>query len=445
MRRRTTTSRGAAAALDVQRTVVAPARHAHVTLALIAALLLVTPLVVTPSTKESFRLVKGLAAGWLGLASLIPAAWALRQVGAVPWRVLDRPLVRAVLPLTVVILAGAWWTPHPVHFRAAAADYAIGIGCAVGWSLALPGQLLRRALHVTILPAAIVSVLTIDQALGLFGLLDGLGVTAPTARLALTATLGNPGDIGASLVLPSGVGALLWLRRPMRAYERGALSMALGLMAAALVASGTLAALAAVVTGASVAVFAVRGSEVRRPIVIGAVLALLAVAIAAPPVLTRVTTAAGALTQGDLNTMLTGRLDGWRAAVEMIRVHPLTGVGQGAFRAAYADTRLSLMDRGVGFYEAQDRVMFATPHNEALSVAAEQGWPGVIALAWGAWCLLAATAKLHDTGERVLARAALAALAILSLAWFPMHVASVAWPWLVFFAWLDRRAMESPA
>ncbi len=43
----------------------------------------------------------------------------------------------------------------------------------------------------------------------------------------------------------------------------------------------------------------------------------------------------------------------------------------------------------------------ATPHNEALSVAAEQGLPGLVALAWAIWCAIASAARIG--GDRTLA------------------------------------------
>jgi O-antigen ligase len=140
------------------------------------------------------------------------------------------------------------------------------------------------------------------------------------------------------------------------------------------------------------------------------------------------------LTHGDVNALLTGRLDGWRVAVAMWERAPIVGVGQGAYRAEYADTRLALEARGVPFYREQQQVILATPHNEALSVAAEQGIPGLLALGWAVWWLFRAAVRLNSA----LAWAGIAALAVLCGVSFPLHVASVAFPWLLFFAWVFR-------
>src|SRR3712207_7132617 len=47
---------------------------------------------------------------------------------------------------------------------------------------------------------------------------------------------------------------------------------------------------------------------------------------------------------------LTGRLDGWRAALWMVREHPWTGVGHGAYRPEYVPAMNHLLDRGVQMY-----------------------------------------------------------------------------------------------
>ncbi len=54
---------------------------------------------------------------------------------------------------------------------------------------------MRRLLVWTIPPAVVVAALGVDQAFGWFGTLDWLHVQAPTARLRITSTIGNPGDL----------------------------------------------------------------------------------------------------------------------------------------------------------------------------------------------------------------------------------------------------------
>jgi O-antigen ligase len=458
----------------------------------IVALLVVTPFIVLTDIKEGFRLPQGLASGWLGLASLFAASFVLRDVASIPmgpafwWR---QPAIRALAPLAVVVAAGALTTSHSAHFRAAFIDFAIGIACVIGWSLALGAPALRRLLVWTIPPAVVVAALGVDQAFGWFGTLDWLNVQAPTARLRITSTIGNPGDVAGMLVLPS----LMAVEEiaGATARRRMLLAGALIVMTAALIVTATLAAVVAIVvglvvwtlprlwpgdvasavrasaTGASASAStsatdadaaaartgaAIDASVLRRRrmavLLAGALVLALAIAglAASTPLRARVSEKVMQLASGDLNAVLTGRLDGWRAAWAMMRAEPVTGVGQGAFRAEYADTRLALEAQGVTFLAEQQQVVMATPHNEALSVAAEQGVPGLVALAWAIWCAIASAARIRDRDhdhDRTLALTGLAALVVLSLVSFPLHVPAIAWPWLLFLAWIFRSAAAS--
>ena len=406
----------------------------------IALLVAVTAVIISPSGKDAFRLVKVLAAGWLGLVSLLIVAWPLRHGGSIDPRSRTRRLtLRAALPLTAVVLLGALWTTHRAHYVQSATDFLIAVACLIGWSLALSVGNLERVLRWTIPPAVLIALLTIDQALGLTGLLDGLGIQAPSARLALTATLGNPGDVAAYLVLPS---LLLVVDADGTLAERPWRWPAAGVMAVALAATATLTALAAVGVGLIVVVVSLRqrgnGLSTRAlTIAAGAIALAGAVAVAAPPLRARIVRGWDAIAARDLNALLTGRLDGWRVAISMLEHHPAAGVGQGGFVPEFAAARLALMDRGTTFYPEQTQTIFATPHNEWLSVAAEQGWPGLLALLWGVACVVRAAARTAGR-HRALAWSGLAALTLLTLTWFPFHAAAIAWPWLAWIAWLDR-------
>jgi O-antigen ligase len=228
-----------------------------------------------------------------------------------------------------------------------------------------------------------------------------------------------------------------------RARWGAAAALAVCLYAVAL--SQTLAALAAIAVGSAIlwllllprrqAAFVFGG---------GAVLALLLV-LAVAPLRTRMVAKAQEAVRGEWNDVLTGRLDGWRTAVWMLRENPWTGVGQGAYRPEFTPAKLALLDRGVEFYPRQTRPTFANAHNEYLEVAAEWGFPGLAALGWGIWTLLAAlrrgmSAQEGDLGgEGALAWAGTAALALLALAHFPFRVALVAFPALLFLSWAFRR------
>ena len=112
------------------------------------------------------------------LASLIVASFVLRRqrVDAAGARLVRQPALRALAPLALVVAVGALTTSHPAHFRAAFIDFAIGVACLVGWSLALDAPALRRLLVWTIPPADARGGAGVDQFSGWFGTLDWLQV-----------------------------------------------------------------------------------------------------------------------------------------------------------------------------------------------------------------------------------------------------------------------------
>jgi O-antigen ligase len=199
----------------------------------------------------------------------------------------------------------------------------------------------------------------------------------------------------------------------------------------------TLAAVAAVLAG-TLLLWAPRVPRRRAAALLaGLLVALALLAAGVAPLRQRVMEKAQALAEGNWNWLLTGRLDGWRTAAWMLREHPLTGVGQGAYRAEFAPAKLALLDQGVKFFPGLKESGFANAHNELLEAGAEWGIPGLLALAWALWVLLAALRRAGCTPEdRALAWAGTAALGILSLVDFPFRIALVAFPALLFLSWV---------
>jgi O-antigen ligase len=415
-------------------------------------LVLVPPFVFAAMAKESFRQPKLLASEWFALASLAALAWGLRRVREVRladvWRL---PAVRIVLPVLVIATAGLAATRHPLHAREALADLWIGAAVLVGWSAALPGSRLERLLQGLLGPATALALIGIGQYHGLqpltfFGL-------APGSRLAITSLAGNPGDLGAYLVLPVLV-AQASLRRRLRegeAWGRPAVwatAAALVVCTYALLLTQTLAALAAVVAG-SLLLWGILLPRRRALTLLGAgALAAVLLVAAVSPLRQRVVEKARQAAGGNLNAVLTGRLDGWRTAVWMLGRHPLTGVGHGAYRPEFVPAKLALLDRGVAFFPGQTQVGFANAHNEYLEAGADWGLPGLLALAWGLWVLSAALRRIpgrerENEERRALAWAGTAAFALLALVHFPFRLALVAFPALLFLSWVLRTAEEA--
>ncbi len=92
----------------------------------------------------------------------------------------------------------------------------------------------------------------------------------------------------------------------------------------------------------------------------------------------------------------------------------------------------------------KDRSHFSAAHNELLELAAECGWPGVVALAWGILVLAVrlrrrSVPRAPPGTERqavALFGAGTIALAVLAAASFPMQLALVAFPYVLVLSWL---------
>jgi len=476
-------------------------------------LVVVMPLYFAPSAKDPFRLPKLMLAEWLAIASLLPLAWALRRVETVRWQDLWRqPAIRGLLPLAALAAASLATTSHPLHVREGLADLWIGAACLAGWSMALPAGRLERLLGSLLWPAAALAVIGIAQFLGFHPL--PVAAALGGARYSITATAGNAGDLAAFLVLPcliaqwrlarggsgesarataapatgaAGGGAPAAARAAGdRADRRGliwpAAALALGTGVMAL--TQTFAALVALLAGSLVLwAGALRpGAAGRRRLwlaLAALALAVVGVVAAVPGLRSRAMVKANQARQGDWNAVLTGRFDGWRAALWMLGEHPWTGVGQGAYRAEFAPAKLALLDRGVAFHSGQQQ-NFANAHDEPLEVAADLGFPGLLALGWALAVVVPAArarrppataaadpgvsrqsgagagdpgvappgaglAPRQERAAAAFAMAGLVALSVLCLVDFPLRVALVAYPALLFLAWALRPAAAAAA
>src|SRR6185295_1596409 len=400
------------------------------------ALIYAVPLLVVPGLHEAFRTPKLLIGGLLALASLLGLAFRLygREVDGRAF--VRRPEVAALVPLLLLAVASLASTAHPLHARDAVASLALGAACLVGWTAGFDRAQKERFLIGSLVPAALSSVLAILQFHQLWEPLRFAGI-GYDSRLGVTALAGNPGDLGAYLVLPCLIGLWCLPRLADRRIARIAVPAALVLCLYALVVTQTLAALAAFAAGSLVYAF---GALPRRRLFAGlaAVVILGGVAlVAVPPLRSRIAGKVQAISSGDWNALLTGRLDGWRAALVMWRENPWTGVGHGAYRPEFVPAKLELAYAGTSFYAQHNQPVFANAHNELLEVGADLGWPGALALAWGLGVI--GYAALRRAGpeprDRALFRAGLAALFVLSLAYFPFRIALVAFPALLFLAW----------
>lgn len=425
---------------------------------LLGALVVVAPFAVVVTAAEAFRLPKLLVSEWLGLASLVAygLAAAAREDGepwVAPWR---RPALLAVVPVLATASVGLLTSAQPVQTREALADLWIAGACLAGWSLAVPARRLESLLRATALPGGLMALLAVLQFHGVFQPFQFTG-GGEAWRAGVTALAGNAGDLGGFLVLPALAAQWGLLRTLRKARSNGGKGISAawlwGLAAAlsvyGLVASQTLTALAALALGT--AVFWLLALPRRTAVAAAAGAAVLAgvLVLAVPPVRSRAVRAAELIGGGDWNQALSGRLDGWRAALWMFREHPWSGVGHGAYASWFGEAKLDLEDYGVKFYGGHVDPFFANAHNDFLEALAEWGLLGAAALAWALWLFgRALLARGPDASEavarpsRAFAWAATAAAFVLAVGHFPFHLALVAYPYLLFFAWVFRRASE---
>ncbi len=406
-------------------------------------LILLTPLVVSPAAKDSFRLPKLLLSEILALASLFFLSLGLRSTERVDLRALLRhPAILAGTPLVLVATLTLATTEHPYHVREAVTALLIGFASLVGWSLGLNGKQKRRLLEAMILPATLLSGLAILQFHGLYNPFRFEGSLSP--RLGLTSLAGGSFDLSAYLVLPILTAQLGFYRSPSR-RNRWLWGLAGGLCLYGLAATLTMTSLLALLLASLVLWSVLVG--LRRFLAVLALVALVGagVAVAVEPLRVRLVKKTRAVAQGDVNKLLSGRLDGWRAALWMLGERPWRGVGHGAYRAEFANAKLALVEEGVSFFPSHEgRSHFTAAHNELLEVAAECGWPGALALTWGLVVLgvqlrrriavRAPPGRRHDA--TALIGAGSTALVVLALASFPMQVALVAYPFLLLLSWI---------
>lgn len=424
---------------------------------LVLAVLLVPPLLLAPTLKEPFRLPKLLASEGLALLSLAVLCLALLDRRLPPLRRLARhPALLAVVPLLLLAGLGLISTEHPEHVREALWSFAVGAAALVGWSLGLEQRL--RLLPFAVGPALF---LAFVGALQFHGFVPRWFVASGGERLGLTSLAGSVGDFAAFLVLPSLI-AQYWLWRSARERERGPSrkarsaeqrwrdlvpllwAVAAGVCVYALLLTQTLTAILALGLGSVVLWLGLLPRRWGLSVLGASALLLLAGLLLVRPLGERVREKGEQVRQLELNALVSGRLDGWKAGLWMLRERPLAGVGHGAYGAAFGLAKLAMVEEGVAVFSGHRYPIFGNAHNEYIEVAADVGLPGLLALLFGllilgrrlAKRLAAGAAQPQLRGEAFLALAGTVALAVLAFGYFPFRIAVTAYPALLFLSWM---------
>ncbi len=404
------------------------------------ALLMVPPLVFSPQAYDAFRLPKMLLGEGLAVVALLLLLPRLRHVDKIDWRALARhPALWAALPLAAVSAFGLLASSYPHHLYRALPPWLLGLACAVGWSLGLQPREQRWLWRATIVPGMVLALLGILQFHGWYQPLEFSQQIGE--RLQVTSLAGGAFDLAAFLLLPClAAQAAAW---SASGWRRWAWWLALAICLYGIAASQTLSVL--LVLGVATGVLWWQLLPRRRVVQGLAALAGLGLllTLAVTPLRQRVVRKAAELSSGEINRVLSGRFDGWRAAWWMFTEQPLSGVGHGAFRAEYGSARLQLSARGVQFSRFQHQVFFTHAHNEYLQALAEWGGLGLLAMLWagGMICrsLAAKLRHLPRSGPQGRLQAAellsmVVAVALLAAVNFPLHLAICGFPIALLFA-----------
>lgn len=420
--------------------------------------LLLPPFVLLAGLRDPFRLPKMLLAELLVPLSLVFLSFGLRRVERIEWRrVAILPAVRALVPLWLVAATSAVLSPHPRHSQEALWSMSIGTLAVLAWSVGLPRK--RQALDLLLIPAVVLAVIAVLQHHEVFRPFE---LARQSGRFEMSSLAGNVGDLGAYLVLPllvAQAGLVRALAAGRKRLSAGAVVISL-LFFYTLLIGQTLSAIAAALV--STALFWLlrapslvgAAARWRLPVIGGAVAAAVLGLLLVEPARERVQRKIQEVGTGSINDALTGRLDGWRAGADMLARNPLLGVGPGGYRAEFASTKLAMIEDGARFWWGHgDGSLFVNAHNEVIELGAELGAIGLLALGWGAVVVLAELRRRPlrsledrvdvDGDRRALEWAGLAALAVLSMTYFPMRTALVAYPFLLLLAWvLEPRDVE---
>lgn len=409
-------------------------------------LFLLAPVAFSGTASENFRLPKLLLSDCLALASLAWLSLRLRDVERVDFAALRRqPVVLAVLPVLAVATSGLLSSDHTPHVREGLASLWIAGACLVGWSLALSAREHRKLLWGLMIPAGVLAVLALLQFHGLFNPFRFEGEVSE--RIGLTSLAGGAFDLAAYLALPCLIAQVGW-REAATPGRRWGWGLAAAACFYALAASQTLTALAGVAAGTIVLWMMLLSRRRFAAIAVSIVLAAVAVGVGLGPLRERLENKLGSLRRGEINRVLSGRMDGWQAALWMVREHPLTGVGHGAYRAEYGSAKGALASSGVAFSRSPELAYFVNAHNDLLEAVAEWGLPGALALVWGLAVLvrvLRRSAPVVARSDVALMWAGLTALSVLALMNFPLRIALVAYPAVLFLSWIFAARREAAA
>jgi len=397
-----------------------------------------------PWTERAIRTV--LALGLLGTALII-------SNGIDHFR-LPKELVFRGEAILLLMLAAFWWTSSRRSWSISMRPEFVAAFLAIGWAavttILSTNRLLSTDSLITVVAAAIIFIATcVALQSGSMFLVDVLmfaaccnatltilqelkiwtpytGARDVSTHMGSVGFLGNPNDVGMYLCGATLLAVAVAVH--MRKRRRWIYAAIVMLLMAGIIASGTKTVVAAL--GAALIVFGLAHSR-RAAIGVAVLLVAIAIAIAVPstPLGSGVRTVAHAVAERDYAQLSSERLIPFLTAVEMVRSHPLTGVGPGCFKYLFMSYRLSLEEKYPPAWTKGYPMNWAEVHNDHLQIAAETGVPGYL-LFLGAIGLIGGAPRREKSSAplAVLARSMRWPFAVLvfvlCIAQFPLELAA---------------------
>lgn len=407
--------------------------------------MLLVPVFISVAGRDSFRIPKELLvrAEAIVIVAIGVALLSLRQIR----RALTPPFSRSDVVAAAIVLWTVVTTLTSTN-RRLSAETLLWVCCCAVVFLATRFVAGHRGIVIALalaLPAVVNSLVVILQVLDRFSILQ-------TPRGTITGLLGNPNDVGSFLA------AAIVAEVTLSVVDRRWRILHLGLVAACtagLVAARAVTAISALCAGLIALAFVINKRRTLIALAVGGVLALCVVLVDRP--LREAAVHRTSLAR--LDAVLSGRLGAFAAAWEMIKRHPVIGVGPGCFGWQYFPHKLyaeanfpSVLHpvqfdaEGIQRFPTLPRtVNFAEVHNDHLQTAAVSGIPGYI-LFLAAVGVLAAKAKIRERAASATTEGRFAELLaiplavtffVLTLAQFPLELAAPSAAFLFLSALCD--------
>lgn len=414
-----------------------PRRFLVVLWVLLAAILLITPLVMVPYSYDVFRTPKDVVFLSLTLLLIVAAAGGALLSDDVA------PLLRLRQPVIFIALAAPLWTAI-VTMTAVRTDLGLykplTVVCFSVFFLAVLVTAKERsfpALLFVFIPAALNTILATLQSTGTWQPWP-VDPRVPF-RLRTTGLIGNPNDLGTYLTLPllaAFAAAIAW---PRRKWMYGvAVLLLVGIASAQSVTP-------VIATMTGLFMMGVTSSSRRvRYAMFGAVLAVIAIAAVHPASRLRFVKLFESASLGRLPELTSMRVVPAATAWSMFVDRPLLGVGPGSFAGLYMTGKFETDVKFPQWIRAGNE-SFSNVHNDHLQVLAETGVPGYAIFIAALAALGAITFRREPPADerarfaRTFAFPAAAAFAMLALAQFPLQLTAPMVPAIFLaglcFAW----------